>query len=391
MRTDIHIGFFDVFIFLGVFQGLFLAWFFIKNGNKEKPANLYQGFLLLFLSFGMFEEWLNNTGLIVQALYFTNFSEPFSLAFAPLIYLYVKSSLDPRDTKNNRVHFIIPLLWLFYMFFQFIQPDLAKYNDYIHTKHPDWGYLPAPEFWVSADPVGFRQYTNEIMAVSFLVYISASIVYLVKKSKEAGQSLFRTDNRLLVILRNTLIHFIVVIFLFVVTKMYYGIKSDVGGYFIASYLSLIIYITSYQVLNSSSFFSQPGSFLSFPMVKYRKSSLSEERKETILARVIKEMETNKYYTNNLASLSGLSKQINESSHHVSQVINEKLDKNFFELLAGYRVDYAMKLIRDDKEGKYTVEELAEMVGYNSKSSFNNAFKTITSKTPSEYRKSIARS
>jgi AraC-like DNA-binding protein len=87
-------------------------------------------------------------------------------------------------------------------------------------------------------------------------------------------------------------------------------------------------------------------------------------------------------------LSGLSKQINESSHHVSQVINEKLNKNFFEILAFYRVEHAKKLIREDKKAKLTVEELAELVGYNSKSSFNIAFKKYSLKTPSEYRKSL---
>ena len=99
------------------------------------------------------------------------------------------------------------------------------------------------------------------------------------------------------------------------------------------------------------------------------------------------MEAGSYFTNNLASLSGLARQINESPHHVSQVINEKLNKNFFEMLAFYRVEHAKKLIRQDKQGKITVEELAELVGYNSKSSFNSAFKKYSSKTPSEYRKS----
>ena len=99
------------------------------------------------------------------------------------------------------------------------------------------------------------------------------------------------------------------------------------------------------------------------------------------------MEKNNYFTNNLASLSGLAKQISESQHHVSQVINEKMNKSFFEMLAFYRVEHAKKLIRGDKDGKITIEELAELVGYNSKSSFNIAFKKYTSKTPSEFRKS----
>ena len=59
------------------------------------------------------------------------------------------------------------------------------------------------------------------------------------------------------------------------------------------------------------------------------------------------------------------------------------------MLAFYRVEHAKKLIREDKNAKLTVEELAELVGYNSKSSFNNVFKKFTLITPSEYRKSLS--
>jgi AraC-like DNA-binding protein len=164
--------------------------------------------------------------------------------------------------------------------------------------------------------------------------------------------------------------------------------SDIGDYLIATYISFMIYATSYQVLIRSDFFEKPGSFFAFTMMKYEKSALSDQNKEMILAKIRKEMEDNSYFTNNLASLPGLAKQINETSHHVSQVINEKLNKNFFDLLASYRVEYAKKLIKKDNDTKLTVEELADMVGYNSKSSFNIAFKKYTLMTPSEYRKSL---
>ena len=388
MRTDIHVGIFDIFIFLGVFQGIFLSWFFIRNVQKDKLANLYQGLLLLFFSFGIFEEWLNNTGYIVKTLFLTNFSEPFTIAYAPLIYLYFRTTLDPGKKTKAWPHFLIPTFWLFYMVFQFIQPDVVKYNDYVHTKHPGWEYLPEMERMFTSDPLGFRKYTNQLVAVSFTIYVTASIVVFLKKVRSSGQTLFSTDNQVLIMLRNSLIHFLLIIGLFLATKIYYGIESDVGGYLIASYISFMIYATSFQVLNRSDFFDQPASFLSFPMMKYQKSSLSDENKELIISKIKSEMEDKEYFTNNLASLSGLSKQINESSHHVSQVINEKLNMNFFELLASYRVEHAKQIIRKDKDSKITVEELAELVGYNSKSSFNGAFKKHTSQTPSEFRNSL---
>jgi AraC-like DNA-binding protein len=388
MRTDIHVGIFDVFIFLGIFQGLLLSWFFIKNGQNNRKANLYQGLLLLSMALAIFEEWLNNTGYIVKVLSLTNFSEPLNFVFGPLIFLYIRSSLNPDERKKVMVHFIPFLFWIFYMVFAFIQSDEFKYNSYIETKHPDWGYLEvSPE--IPDDPVGIRRFVNQLMVVQLITYISVSIIILLEKFRTLKQSLFNTDNELLIILRNTTLHFLVIITIILATKLYFGMRSDIGGYLVATYVSFMIYATSYQVLNRSDFFDKPGSIFPFPILKYRKSSLSDEDKEVILVKIKQEMEVKSYFSNNLASLSGLARQINESSHHVSQVINEKMNKNFFELLAFYRVEHAKKLIREDKNAKLTVEELAELVGYNSKSSFNSAFKKYSRKTPSEFRRSLS--
>ncbi len=387
MRTDIHVGVFDVFIFLGVFQGILLSWFFIKNVQNSRKANLYQGLFLLSLSLAIFEEWLNNTGYIVKVLALTNFSESLNLAFGPLFYFYIRSTLYPDEKRKIWIHFLPFLFWMFYMVFVFIQPDEFKYNSYIETKHPDWGYLEVTTR-ISFDPLGIGRFVNQLLLIQLIIYVGASVFILFNKFRSLGEPIFRTENEQLIITRNFIIHLLIITILLLATKLYFGIRSDIGGYIVASYVSFMIYTTSYKVLDHSDFFNKPVSFLPFPSLKYQKSSLSEEDKEMILFKIRKEMEKNNYFTNNLASLSGLSKQLKESSHHVSQVINEKLNKNFFELLAYYRVEYAKKLIGEDKNGKLTIEELAEKVGYNSKSSFNNSFKKYTSKTPSEFRKSL---
>lgn len=385
MRTDIHIGIFDLIIFLGIFMGLLLSWFFIKNGQKQQKANLYQGILLLFMSLQMFEELLNSTGYIVRFLSITNYGEPLNFAVAPLFYFYVKYSLNPNDKQRVWPHFILSALWLIYMFlFAYFIPDEMKYNSYVHTNHPDWDYLPVNPL-VNDDPLMIRQYINQLTAVQFAMYMAASIMVILREFRSLNQSLFRTSNEMLVSVRNTTIHFLAIIAVFLSTKFYYGMDSDIGGYLISAYVSFMIFTTCYQVLNKSDFFNKPHSFLDFPLPKYQKSALSEENKESILANIKKEMENNQYYANNLASLSGLAKLIGETNHHVSQVINEKLNMNFFELLAKYRVDEAQKILLADKAKKITVEELADIVGYNSKSAFNNAFKKFTGKTPTEFR------
>lgn len=386
MRTDIHISIFDIIIFLGVFQGLLLSWFFIKNSGGNRRANLFQGLLLVSLSLGIFEEWLNNTGVIVRALWLTNFSESLNFAFAPLFYFYIWASLNPDAKRRTWVHFIPFFFWTLYMIFAFIQPEGNKYDSYIQTKHPDWEYIPWDDT-ISDDPLGIRRFVNHLMLLQLIVYFSLAVVTVVRKFRSAGESLLRTENISLRVVRNSVLHILIIITLIIITRIIFGMRSDVGGYLVASYVSFMIYATTWRILDSSDYFDSPASFLFFPAVKYRKSSLSEANKEEILKKIRREMEAGSYFTNNLASLAGLAKQINESPHHVSQVINEKMNRNFFEMLAFYRVEHAKKLIRQDKQGKITVEELAELVGYNSKSAFNSAFRKYSSKTPSEYRKS----
>ncbi len=103
------------------------------------------------------------------------------------------------------------------------------------------------------------------------------------------------------------------------------------------------------------------------------------------------MKAEKYFKSNLTSLSNLAKRLHQTTHNLSQVINEKTGMSFYQFLASYRIEEAKEILEKDKSSKITVEELAEMVGYNSKSSFYNAFKTQTRQTPNEFRKSIQKS
>ena len=99
-----------------------------------------------------------------------------------------------------------------------------------------------------------------------------------------------------------------------------------------------------------------------------------------------QMNEHKYFKNKLASLTDLSSAIHQSKHHVSQVINEELNMSFFELLAFNRVEEAKSILATENGHKLTIEEIADMVGYNSKSAFNTAFKKYTKQTPSQFRK-----
>jgi len=295
--------------------GFILSFFFIVKSSSNIRANRYHGLLLLSLTLCILEQFLNITGYITKVLVITNSTEPLNLVIGPLLYLFVKSSLDQNNSKKDWIHFILAIIYLCYLMFDLTQSNEAKYNSYIYSFHPDWPYLKV-HMKISNDPLDLKKWLNLATGIQLSVYTAMAFRLLVKRVRQAGESIFRTNDEILRSLRNMVFHIAIVVLIFTIVKL------------------------CFKALD------------------------------------------------NLASLSELAKKIGESSHHVSQVMNEKLNKSFFELLASYRIDEAKKILSGDKKGKITVEEVSEMVGYNSKTAFNNAFKKLSGKTPSEFRKSV---
>jgi len=82
----------------------------------------------------------------------------------------------------------------------------------------------------------------------------------------------------------------------------------------------------------------------------------------------------------------LSNKIGIPVRDVSILINHKLGQHFFDFVNEYRIEKAMTILKDPSKNKLTILEILYEVGFNSKSSFNTAFKKYTGVTPTAYRK-----
>lgn len=95
---------------------------------------------------------------------------------------------------------------------------------------------------------------------------------------------------------------------------------------------------------------------------------------------------NKPFLDASLTLYDLSEQIDIPSKDLSLLINRDLNQHFFDFVNGYRIRMAMDILKDPSKKAFTVLEILYEVGFNSKSSFNTAFKKYTDFTPTEYRK-----
>lgn len=131
-------------------------------------------------------------------------------------------------------------------------------------------------------------------------------------------------------------------------------------------------------------------FLKLPLTiqdaKYTTSKLSEADKTLILQTVKALMVDQQLYFEPDLTIDEVACKAGFSSRNISQVVNEKLNQNFYEFVNHYRIKESIRLLSDPKQYSKTIMEVLFESGFSSKSSFYQFFKKQTGMTPIEFRK-----
>ena len=118
--------------------------------------------------------------------------------------------------------------------------------------------------------------------------------------------------------------------------------------------------------------------------KYAKSGLTDEVATDIYEHLKTLMGDNSYYKKEELTLIELAKELNAHPNHLSQVINEKEGKNFYNYINSLRIKEFIKLASLPENKKYTMISLAYDCGFSTKSTFNKHFKKQTGETPTQF-------
>jgi AraC-like DNA-binding protein len=117
------------------------------------------------------------------------------------------------------------------------------------------------------------------------------------------------------------------------------------------------------------------------------SIVSEKEYSEELLKLQQYMAGEKPFLDPSLTIQDVSAKIQIPVRDLSLLINHKLQQHFYDFVNTYRIEEAMEILKDSTKSKMTVLEILYEVGFNSKSSFNTAFKKHTGDTPTVYRKS----
>jgi AraC-like DNA-binding protein len=155
-------------------------------------------------------------------------------------------------------------------------------------------------------------------------------------------------------------------------------------------LTIFTFVVSYYGIRQPSLnVSSPSEMMSTTnsaprAEKYQRSGLTEAMASKIQSDLENYMISKRSYQNPQITINNIATELDIPRHYITQVLSERLQKNFFTWINDYRIADAKRKLKDRKNAHLTILAIAYDCGFNSKSSFNSIFKRTTGKTPSEF-------
>lgn len=352
-----------------------LSLFFIVLllGKKHKSLSdkiLVGWFVLLFSNVSTF--YLITIGLAPSALILLLDSSVF--LHGPLLWFYTSavSGTPHKIAGKNLLHFL-PFTAFFLISFV-IQKEEWEYADFLN-----YGAIV-------------------LKFVSAAIYILASLKIIVRHRKRITQILSSTNQMELQWLFAILIGGLVLIIIGITSLLLYFFTPveipNFGGQYLNIIYSISIIVLGYYGFRQTSIFIP--SHLKKELLEFENPENTSGKQRNIpgadkqLEKQYKElldfMEGNKPYSDKNLTLFKLAEDLKMSENKLSHIINNQSGLNFFEFINKYRVEEVINRMKDGEHLKSTLLGLAYDSGFNSKASFNRAFKKFTDLTPTEFLK-----
>lgn len=367
---------FNIIIIIGLSQGLYLGFSLISIKSGNKKANRILSTLIFLISFHLVNTFLLNTDYYKHIPQLLIVGRPYVFLFGPIFYLYVKILTDEGfEYKLANLYHVIPFFFQVLYLIPFFH--LSSAEKIIHFEK--WSNSPAVDEYV----ITFLQIIHVFI---YLFYINHLRIEHKYKLKESFSSIEKIN---LDWIRSVFIMFMVVFIVFTALVIYsalgyHEIPHKPGSNIIALLASICIYTIGYLGLRQPKIFS--GSYNNLSHKKYKNSTLTSELAEKYIQKLVQYMQTDHPYLDSNLTITDLAKQTNIPGYYLSQIINERLNQNFYDFINTYRIEEAKQRLVAPKYKSFTVLAIAYDVGFNSKSVFNTAFKRHTSLTPSQFRR-----
>lgn len=365
--------FIDLILFFGISQGIFLAVTIQIIKNKNRSANNILSLVLVMAALMLLGRMIYFKYLTLKLLQWTIIIDAIIFLFGPLCYTYFRrlAFSNPKNFKLSWVHYIPVSLHILFSLYA-LSLGIEEFSEKLSARFfripfkiiEGVGIVSNLYYWilnVRLLQAYSKQEKNEVSfkqsLVSFLIFFQISIgIFLT----------FWTVSYLSSLL------------------FQYAIKL-VNYDTVWALISVFIFVIGYYSLKEPELFRlylKKEKPVSAPqrLPKDQIAYLEEKMKHLL--------EEEKIFLKPNLTLRDLAELLGTSTHNISWYLNTVSKSNFYDYINQYRIQEFLKKIENGEHERHTILALSIDVGFNSKSTFNKAFKEVMKDTPSNYIKRL---
>jgi len=372
------------------FNGIVFSTLLLRKGIQQKHTASKWLSLLLFL-FAMYitpymlgySGWYSRT-VTREILFFVPFMQV--LLIGPVVFFYTKSLLNTSFKLSGKdiFHFVPALLYIIYSVIVFITDKFILDDYYFYADGRD------------KDLANWYQIAG---VISMGVYLIFSLKYYYRYKSLIFETVSYAETILFMWIRNFLLAFLLILILrvvFFMTNPEWGeFGSQFWHYLAFSIVFFYIAINGYanavrlSVLQPVSLQPEVNVFVEDQLDTSPTNSPSNDKETAHWKDKIEQLMVNEHrYQNPKLTLYDVAQELDTTTKTISSTINNGFQMNFNDYVNAHRIVAVKQKLKNGEHNTQTFLGIALDCGFNSKATFNRAFKKHTSLSPKAYVNSL---
>jgi AraC-like DNA-binding protein len=370
----------------------------VRRDNNAWATGLLATFMLLNGSMNVVF-LLVDTGLILDYWYLYRVTAPLNYIMPAMIFIYIRAIVeDDRAPRSTDWFHALPTLFALINYMPFYLSSSADKKEKLEAVVNNYA-----EYVQGQDGLFPENVMIALRIATLLIYIPFyfHLIYVHQDSMDKSNSY---NNRLhiwLWVLVGAISIYFVSVCVFLTIQLlpqsvslglryllFLGILNGfvelfwTGSFvFFSVYLALVPSVGIGQLVDSQFRGKQP---LYLGQTQGQRSSHQHPE----IVALTQTVESNAFWKESNASLESLASQLGFSQRKTSYLVNKFLGVNFNQVINKYRIDHAKDLIAQGYLSKHSVEGLWKACGFANHTTFYQAFKKQTGKTPGQYEKQV---
>ncbi len=298
-----------------------------------------------------------------------------TLLFGPIVYFYFRAQVNRnfRITKKQFWHFVPYAIYFIYEISGFVQGPEVVQRISESTYDLILSYLLRITIWAS-----------------YIYYFSKCLIIYQKYRKWSIHQFSNTELINFVWFRNFLF---AMIFWLMCREIMNTLDSFLNLDFYQDWWWNLALVAVAFYIGLAGFVQKQPTKIHFELAvnSANKNAESESRypenneiKSSVATKLTTLMREDRLYLQPDLNLQELAQHLQINAVQLSSTINQAFGQNFNDYINGLRVEEFIRLCNQDQSRKYTLLSIAYDAGFNSKATFNRAFKKVKGSSPKEY-------